>query len=134
MKLDAFAATAEELCAMNGGRPFDVVLSDMAPNTTGHGDDLMSVRLCRRVLELLPGVLRMGGNCTMKVLEGSEYPELLNETRALFRHVKGLKPKASRDVSREIFNIGEGYKGAARREEPAAAGVAKKPPLPKAGW
>ncbi len=134
VRMDAFAARAEELCALNDGRMYDVVMSDMAPNTTGHGDDLLSVRLCRRVLELLPGVLRVGGHCTMKVLEGGEYPELLRETKALFREVKGLKPRASRDVSREIFIIAEGYKGATRREERAAPGVVKGPPQPREGW
>lgn len=134
VQLDAFAATPEDLRSCNDGRPFDVVLSDMAPNTTGHGDDLLSVRLCRRVLELLPEVLRIGGHCTMKVLEGGEYPELLKDTRTLFRDVKGLKPKASRDVSREIFIIAEGYKGAAKREVPAAPGIVKGPPKPREGW
>lgn len=133
-QMDAFAASPEELRALNDGRTYDVVLSDMAPNTSGHGDDLLSVRLCRRVLELLPGVLKVGGHCTMKVLEGEEFPELLRETRALFRDVKGLKPKASRDVSREIFIVAGGYKGAARQEPNAVPGVVKAPPKPKAGW
>lgn len=134
VQMDAFAAKAEELRALNDGRAFHVVLSDMAPNTSGHGDDLLSVRLCRRVLELLPGVLRVGGHCTMKVLEGGEFPELLNEVRSLFRDVKGLKPKASRDVSREIFIIAHGYKGAVLRGEHAVPGVVKGPPKPREGW
>lgn len=40
----------EALTALAGGL-FDLVLSDMAPNTSGHGDDLVSARLCRRVLD-----------------------------------------------------------------------------------
>jgi hypothetical protein len=59
---------------------------------------------------------------------------LLRETKALVREVKGLKPRASRDVSREIFIIAEGYKGSARREERAAPGVVKGPPEPREGW
>lgn len=90
------------------GRPFDAVLSDMAPNTSGAGDDLLSARLCRRVLELAPAVLGPGGNLVMKVLEGGDYPELLRETRAMFREVKGYKPAASRSVSREIYIIASG--------------------------
>ncbi len=111
---DVFALPREKLLALGGDRPFDVVLSDMAPSTTGHGDDFLSVRLCRRVLELLPGLLRAGGNLVMKVLEGEEYPALMREAKAVFREVKGLKPKASRDVSREMFVVGEGYVGANR--------------------
>ncbi len=108
---DVFAVPRERLLALGGDRPYDAVLSDMAPSTTGHGDDFLSVRLCRRVLELLPGLLRPGGSLAMKVLEGEEYPALLKETKALFREAKGLKPKASRDVSREMFIVGEGYRG-----------------------
>jgi 23S rRNA (uridine2552-2'-O)-methyltransferase len=92
------------------GKPFDVVLSDMAPSTTGHGDDYLSVRLCRRVLDLLPKVLAPGGDVVMKVLEGAEFPELLKETRRVFREAGATKPAASRDVSREIFIVGRGYR------------------------
>lgn len=88
-----------------GSRLFDVVLSDMAPNTSGHGDDLLSARLCRRVLEVAGQVLRPGGNLAMKVLEGGENPALLRETRTMFAKVAGFKPKSSRDVSREMFIV-----------------------------
>lgn len=108
---------------------FDVVLSDMAPNTSGHGDDALSVRLCRRVLELLPSLLARRGGCAMKVLEGSGYSELLKDCRRHFAKAKGLKPRASRDASREIFIVAEGYKGG---EERAAASTAKAKPAP--GW
>ena len=93
------------------GRGFQVVLSDMAPNTTGAGADFVSERLCRRVLELLPGLLKPGGNLVMKVLEGSGYPLLLSDTSAMFTACKGFKPRASRDASREIYIVGRGYRG-----------------------
>jgi len=108
---------------------FDVVLSDMAPNTSGHGDDALSVRLCRRVLELLPSLLARRGGCAMKVLEGSGYSELLKDVQRLFVNAKGLKPRASREASREIFIVAEGYKGAG---DGAAQPVAKAKPAP--GW
>jgi len=76
---------------------FNTVLSDMAPNTSGHGDDFLSVRLCRRVLELLPLVLVPGGNLLMKVLEGEEFPALLKETKRLFKDSGATKPAASRE-------------------------------------
>lgn len=88
---------------------FDVVLSDMAPNTTGHADDYASVKLCRRVLGMLPIALRPGGRLMMKVLEGAEFPELLKETKAMFVTAHAIKPKASRDLSREIFIVGLGF-------------------------
>lgn len=93
-----------------GGGMFDVVLSDMAPSTSGHGDDLVSARLCRAVLDVSLRTLREGGRLAMKILEGAEYPAVLAETRGLFRAVKGLKPRASREVSREMFIVCEGFR------------------------
>lgn len=98
------------------GGAFDVVLSDMAPNTSGHGDDLVSARLCREVLAVAVKTLREGGKLAMKILEGAEYQAVLGESKDLFRTTKGLKPKATRDVSREMFIIGEGFR--APRAEP----------------
>lgn len=105
---DLGAARAEDLVREAGGR-FDVVLSDMAPNTSGHGDDLISARLCRGVLALLPGVLRPGGALAMKIFEGAEYQGVLRETGAMFTTARGFKPKACRDVSRELYIIAEGF-------------------------
>jgi 23S rRNA (uridine2552-2'-O)-methyltransferase len=104
--------------------PFDAVLSDMAPNTSGHGDHFLSVRLCRRVLELLPAVLRTGGHMTMKVFEGEEYPALLRETQRLFREVRGFKPKASREVSSEMYIVAHGFR-------PPVSSGAPPPPAPR---
>lgn len=88
---------------------FDVVLSDMAPNTSGHGDDHLSARLCERVMDLLPEVLRKGGNLCMKILEGEPTPDVIARAKTLFAEAGTTKPKASRDVSREIFIWGVGY-------------------------
>ncbi len=105
---DIMKVRPEDLAGPEGKR-FDVVLSDMAPSTSGHGDDLLSARLCDRVIELLPHLLKPGGNLAMKVLEGSEYPRLLKEVTGLFGACKGFKPKASRDVSREMYIVATGY-------------------------
>ncbi|MDX2146277.1 MAG: RlmE family RNA methyltransferase [Planctomycetota bacterium] len=113
-------------------RGFDIVLSDMAPNTSGHGDDLLSIRLCDRVVELLPAVLRPGGVAVMKVLEGGEFPHLLKRVQARFAEARPFKPDATRDVSKEIYVVAKGYRppwseppattmpqsSAARREPP----------------
>ncbi len=107
---DAFTLDlAPYLADLRGMCRFDVVLSDMAPNTSGHGDDFLSVRLCRRVLGFLPTALRPGGRLVMKVLEGEEFPQLLKETKALFIEAGATKPKASRQVSRETFIWGIGF-------------------------
>jgi 23S rRNA (uridine2552-2'-O)-methyltransferase len=106
---DVYETEPAVLTDIAGGE-FDCVLSDMAPNTTGHGDHFMSVRLCERVLEMLPGLLRPGGNLAMKVFEGEAYPELLRKTQRHFRMVRGFKPKASREVSSEMYVIAHGYR------------------------
>lgn len=106
---DIYKTPPEELTKLAGGL-FDAVVSDMAPDTTGHGDHFLSIRLCRRVLEILPGLLRPGGHLVMKAFEGEEYGPLLRETEKLFQYVKGFKPKASRDISVEMYVVAERYR------------------------
>ncbi|MBL0921005.1 MAG: RlmE family RNA methyltransferase [Phycisphaerales bacterium] len=115
---DIYETPAESLLQHTGGHPFDAVLSDMAPNTTGHGDHFLSVRLCDRVLDLLESsaaagapLLKPGGSLAMKVFEGEAYPDLVKRTARLFTEAKGFKPKASRDVSREMYIVAFGWKG-----------------------
>lgn len=100
--------------AVAGGDPrrFDVLLSDMAPNTTGHGDDLISARICRRVLDLAPALLRPGGHLVMKIFEGAEYPAILRQTSEFFAEARGFKPKASRDLSREMYIVAKSLRAA----------------------
>ncbi len=131
---DIFQTPPEYFLEASQGTLFDCVLSDMAPNTTGHGDDYLSVRLCRRVLELLPFVLAPGGNVCMKVLEGTEFPELLRETKRVFGEASATKPRASRDVSREMFIVGHGYAPRPESKTARAPGAAPAPPAPPPGW
>lgn len=92
--------------------PFDVVLSDMAPNTLGRGDDLRSATLCREVLALLPVLMAPGGSLVMKILEGAETPAVLAEAKAVFAEARQTKPRACREVSRETYIVGRKYRGA----------------------
>ncbi|MCA9311988.1 MAG: RlmE family RNA methyltransferase [Phycisphaerales bacterium] len=108
------------------GRMFGTVLSDMAPNTTGFNEHELSVRLCDQILEMLPGLLRKNGHLVMKVFEGGEYPGLLRRTQRLFGKVKGYKPKASRDVSREMYVVAHYYR-APEREAESASGTPDAP-------
>ncbi len=135
---DAFTIDPELMLGWFKGHKADVLLSDMAPNTSGHGDDHLSARLCRRVLELAPHVLRGGGNLVMKVLEGADMPDLIVETRALFIDAGTTKPDSSRDVSREVFICARGLKDESQRTAAAKARrnsfVAPPRPAPQAGW
>lgn len=125
------------------GRLANVVLSDMAPNTSGHGDHFMSVRLCEEIVDRLPFLLRRGGSFAMKVFEGEALPPLLERVRTLFHDVKVIKPKATRDVSREVFVTGKRFKPpvddehgetAQHAAEGDAGGVSNDPPEPVPGW
>lgn len=129
---DAFGVPPADLLSLlpEPQARFNAVISDMAPNTVGIGDDLRSASLCRRVLGLLPSVLAEGGRLTMKIFEGAEYPNVLNEARSMFTYCKGYRPDATREISREMFIVAEGFHaptGAGRR---GPAG----PPALAAGW
>lgn len=110
---DVTQTEPSELTDLAGGR-FNVVLSDMAPNTTGAGDHFRSVALCECVLDLLPGLLKPKGNLAMKVFEGEVYPDLLKRSQKLFAECRGFKPKATRDMSTEMYIVGKGYHGQGR--------------------
>jgi len=105
---DVYEVDPDTLTGMAGGL-FDVVLSDMAPNTSGHGDAERSAALCQHVLWLLPRLLKPMGHCAMKVLEGGGYLDTLAMTRQVFSEARGYKPKASRSVSSEMYIVGKGY-------------------------
>jgi len=136
---DALLAAAG-LGAASGGARFDVVLSDMAPNTSGDrtSDHHRSMRLCELVLERTAAILKTGGNLVMKIFEGERSAELLAQTKQRFEHVKTFKPKASRSESFETYVIALGYRGPLRAADDGNAGdAARERPLPRKvnrGW
>lgn len=98
--------TLEEL-GLDPSSPFDVLLSDMAPSTTGSRDTdhYGSMRLCNLVLDLAAMRLSSGGDLIMKMFEGPGSKDLLERARSMFETVRPAKPKASRSVSREMFIV-----------------------------
>lgn len=126
---DAFEADPEMLMDPIGGERFDVVVSDMAPNTVGFGDAERSISMCQDILDvLLPKLLKRGGNFAMKVFEGGGYAELLKASDRIFGESKGFKPRASRDVSREMYIVGKFYKGHNPKEVEAREAKKRLPP------
>jgi len=97
-----------ELAGLRGDRRFDVMLSDMAPNTTGHRDTdhHRSMALCELVLMRSGALLRPGGHLLMKAFEGGSFQELVQRIQTCFEDVKVMRPVASRSVSREMFVVG----------------------------
>ena len=90
----------------------DVLVSDMAPNTTGikSVDQIRSLQLVEMVFYHLPQFLKPGGNFVIKVFDGHEAQTFLKEQKKLFNKFQFLKPKSTRSVSKEFFVIGLGFK------------------------
>lgn len=102
----------EKLKAMLGG-PADVVLSDMAANTTGHKqtDHLRTMNLVEAAAEFAREVLAPGGRFLAKVLAGGTERELLAQLKKDFAEVKHVKPPASRSGSSELYVLATGFRG-----------------------
>lgn len=109
---DIFEVTPDQLRELLGG-PAQVVLSDMAPRTTGNvfGDHVRQIELAQRAVEIAQALLVPGGNLVIKVFDGEDAPGLVAAVRPLFDKVKRQRPEAVRRESREFFLVGLGYKG-----------------------
>ncbi|HEX4417208.1 MAG TPA: RlmE family RNA methyltransferase [Kofleriaceae bacterium] len=94
---------------------FDVVLSDMAPDTTGvrHVDQARSEALFERALDIATQVLAPGGNFVGKLFQGPDFKQLTETVRARFAVQKTAKPASSRQISIEQYVIGKGFRGQA---------------------
>lgn len=93
-------------------KAFDLVMSDMMPNTIGHkaSDHYRSVALAERALEIALAVLRPGGHFLVKVFQGADFEQYRAALRQGFSKVKVKKPKSSRPTSREMYLLALGKK------------------------
>jgi 23S rRNA (uridine2552-2'-O)-methyltransferase len=109
----------ERLKTLLGGEA-DVVMSDMAANTTGHKktDHLKIVALAELAADFAREVLAPGGSFLAKVLQGGTEGELLANLKRDFASVKHYKPAASRPDSAELYVVATGYRGG-MRDKPA---------------
>lgn len=95
------------------GGPADLVLSDMAPRSTGHTqtDHMRIMGLCEMALLFAEEVLAQGGTFMAKVLQGGTENQLLNSMKTNFKTVKHAKPPASRKDSSEMYVVATGFRG-----------------------
>lgn len=102
--------SADDLRQALGGDA-DVVLSDMAPRTTGDpfGDHVRQIELARRALSHAVACLRAGGAFVAKVFDGEDAPAFVDEVRGAFATVKRARPEAVRSRSREFFVVATGF-------------------------
>lgn len=93
---------------------FDVVLSDMAPKTSGvrQTDEARSLALCERALEIAQIVLRPGGALVAKVFMGGGFDAFLQSVKRTFGKVKVVRPEATRGRSVEVYVVGQGFRAA----------------------
>ena len=112
-------AVLAQLDAAVGGRPVDVVVSDMAPNLSGieSSDSARIAHLVELAVEFGLRHLKPEGALVCKVFHGSGYSQLVKLFKDSFRVVKPIKPKASRDRSAETFLVGIGLKPNRKRVE-----------------
>ena len=95
------------------GNLFNVVLSDMAPATTGNKglDAARSFQLCQGALSIAEMALKPGGLFICKIFQGEEFKEFSDIVINRFKRHKIFKPRSSRKESKEIFILGMGFKG-----------------------
>lgn len=94
------------------GEVYDVVLSDMAPATTGRKDidAARSFELCQAALKVACDLLVQGGNFVCKIFQGGEFKQFENDVKSRFSQHKIFKPDSCRKSSKEIYIIGIGKK------------------------
>lgn len=104
------AGLPERLIALLG-RQADIVLSDMAPNTTGHAatDHLRIMSLAESALAFALEVLAPGGTFIAKVFQGGSERTMLQTMKRSFATVKHVKPPASRKESSELYVVASGF-------------------------
>lgn len=104
----------EKLCALLGAPP-DLVLSDMAANTTGHTrtDQIKTGALAEAAADFAIDMLAPGGAFVTKAFQGGLDAGVLTRLKQHFAHVRHAKPPASRAESSEVYVVAQGFKGRA---------------------
>ncbi len=105
---DAFSEGVLDHALAEVDGTFDLVLSDMAPKTTGIRvqDQERSLELCRKALGVCRDYLRPGGRFVVKIFQSGDTPEFLKEMKEVFERVEIARPKSVRNQSFEIYILG----------------------------
>ena len=91
---------------------YDLVLSDLAPNTSGKLslDQARSIELCQTALNIVKKTLKRKGNFVFKIFQGEDFNEFLKEVKEHFSFVRSVKPVGSKKDSKEMYIVCLGYK------------------------
>jgi 23S rRNA (uridine2552-2'-O)-methyltransferase len=106
-----FDVTPEQILEVLDG-PAHVLLSDMAPRTSGvpDRDHYVQIELADAALSLAVAVLAPGGSFVVKVFDGPDAQDFQARIKAHFGRVKRVRPEAVRKVSREFFLVATGFR------------------------
>ena len=98
----------DEALSESVGSDYNVVLSDMAPATTGikDVDAARSLNLCEAALAIAQDRLLPGGNFVCKIFQGGDFKAFSDRARKRFKKTKIFKPESCRKASKEIYIIG----------------------------
>jgi len=110
--VDVLAEDAQARIEAVAPGPYDAVLSDMAPKTTGvrATDEARSVRLAERALELARALGKPGSSFVTKLFMGGDFESFRGRLREDYREVKVVRPEATRSASVEIYLVGLGLR------------------------
>ena len=113
IKQDFLAPEAEQIILNEiGGEKYNVVMSDMAANTTGNKniDHIRTSAVVEQAYNFALKVLKEDGTFIAKVFQGGTEPELFKNMKQNFKTVKHFKPESSRKESVEIYVVAQGFK------------------------
>lgn len=102
-----------DLAPSIAGGKVDMVISDMAPNTSGipDRDVALSLELATLALNSCINFLKKGGTFVVKVFMGSGFEDYQKLLRSHFQHIRLLRPESTRKQSREIYFVAKEFKG-----------------------
>ncbi|MEQ9116360.1 MAG: RlmE family RNA methyltransferase [Rickettsiales bacterium] len=94
------------------GKKINLILSDIAPNTTGHKDtdQLRIMAVAESIFEFSKTALGKDGSMVIKIFQGAGFPEFVKDLKIAFKKVNTYKPDASRSGSPEIYIVATGRK------------------------
>ena len=92
-------------------KKYDLILSDLAPNTIGHKstDHLRIISMIEKVIDISKSASIPYGNLIIKILKGSEEKNIINQLKYSYKKVNYYKPKSSRSESSETYIVAERF-------------------------
>jgi len=107
VKGDFTQISNQELIKNHFNSKIDVVLSDMAENTTGNKnvDDISIGELCKKAMFFAKEILNKNGIFVSKIFMGSSFKEIISESKSIFKETRVYKPMSSKKDSKESFII-----------------------------